>query len=208
MIKSSITWTKSTCRQKKPDHCSTLQTSILLINYLFAYYHTQWTAVGSGFGAISLWFFVCVWNISGTDEWICARFTRKTCLVPHSDEVKGRRSRSPGTKTAFFSPFGDLHAVCVWYNIFSCLMITTYSELHKVLFRALSVTFLFVYEISRELLNGFALNSQGRHVWSLARTSLNVNVKGQGHKGQKWHFSALSAACVWFVFGKTSLASS
>jgi len=32
-------------------------------------------------------------------------------------------------------------------------------------------------------------------------------VKGQGHQGQKWHFSALSAACVQFVFGETSLAS-
>jgi len=31
--------------------------------------------------------------------------------------------------------------------------------------------------------------------------------KGQGHQGQKRHFSALSAACVRFVFGKTSLAS-
>jgi len=37
---------------------------------------------------------------------------------------------------------------------------------------------------------------------------LNVKVKGQGHHGQKWHFSALSLACVGFMFGKTSLASS
>ena len=32
-------------------------------------------------------------------------------------------------------------------------------------------------------------------------------VKGQDHQEQKWHFSALSAACVRFLFGKTSLAS-
>jgi len=38
--------------------------------------------------------------------------------------------------------------------------------------------------------------------------SLKVNVEGQGHQGQKTAFSALSAACVRFVFGKTSLASS
>jgi len=44
------------------------------------------------------------------------------------------------------------------------------SELRKVLFLALSVTFLFVYEISREPPNGFATNSQRRRVWSLART--------------------------------------
>jgi len=33
-----------------------------------------------------------------------------------------------------------------------------------------------------ELLNGFAPNSQGRRVWSFARTSLNVRVKGQRSK--------------------------
>jgi len=39
---------------------------------------------------------------------------------------------------------------------------------------------LFVYEISREPLNGFAPNSHGRRVWSLARTSLKVNVNFGG----------------------------
>jgi len=74
--------------------------------------------------------------------------------------------------------------------------ITARSELRKVLFLALSVTFLFVHEISR-----FAPNSQGRRAWM----SLNVKVKGQGHQGQKRHFSALSAACVWFMFGKSQI---
>ena len=58
---------------------------------------------------------------------------------------------------------------------------TACSELCMVLFLTLFVTFLFVYEISSEPLNGFMLNSQGRRVWSLAQTSLNVKVKGQGH---------------------------
>jgi len=42
-------------------------------------------------------FFVCVWNISGTAERICVKFTRKMCLVPRSDdfEGKGQWSRSP-----------------------------------------------------------------------------------------------------------------
>ena len=82
------------------------------------------------------------------------------------------------------------------------------SELRKVLFFALSVYgfFLFVYEIHREPLNGFAPYSHGRRVWSLVWTSLKV--KGQGHQGQKRHFLALSAACLWSMFGKTSLASS
>jgi len=45
-------------------------------------------------------------------------------------------------------------------------------SLRKVLFLVLSVTFLFVYGISREPLNRCAPNSHGRHVWSLPRTSL------------------------------------
>jgi len=69
--------------------------------------------------------------------------------------------------------------------------------------------YLFVYEIYRELLNGFPPNSHGRRVWTLefARTSLKVKVKGQGHHspGTKTAFSALSAACVRFTFGKTYL---
>jgi len=31
-------------------------------------------------------------------------------------------------------------------------------------------------------------------------------VKGQGHQGQKRHFSALAAACMKFMYGKISLA--
>ena len=53
-----------------------------------------------------------------------------------------------------------------------------------------TVTFLFVYETYRELMNGFAPNSQGRCVWSLIWTSLNIKIKGQGHHGQKTGFSA------------------
>ena len=55
-----------------------------------------------------------------------------------------------------------------------------------------SATFLFVYEIYREPLEGYASNSQGRRVWSLARKSLNVKVKGQKSRspGTKTRFSA------------------
>ena len=42
---------------------------------------------------------------------------------------------------------------------------------------AVSVFFFFVYEISRESLNGFAPNSHGSRVWPLAQMSLNVKVK-------------------------------
>jgi len=64
-------------------------------------------------------------------------------------------------------------------------LITACSNLHQVLFLALSVTLVFVYEVSREPLNRCAPNSQRKRVWSLAQTSLNVKVKGQGHHGQK-----------------------
>jgi len=95
------------------------------------------------------------------------------------------------------------------YNTFGFSTVLIISELQKVLFLAPSVCgFLFMYEISRELLNGSAPNSQGRRVWSLTWTSLKVKVKGQGHQEQNQHFLALSAACVWFMFGKTALASS
>jgi len=67
-------------------------------------------------------------------------------------------------------------------------------------FGVISLCFLFVYEISPELLNGYAPNSRGRHVGSLAWTSLKVKVKGQDHQGQKTAFFWPSAACVWFVW--------
>jgi len=35
-----------------------------------------------------------------------------------------------------------------------------------------------------------------------------VKVKGQGHQGQNTAFLALSAACMWFMFSKTSFVSS
>jgi len=69
------------------------------------------------------------------------------------------------------------------------------------------VVFLSVYEISPELLNTFVSNAHGRRVWSLARTSLKVKIKSQGQEAQKQHISVLLAACVHFMFGKTSLAS-
>jgi len=79
-------------------------------------------------------------------------------------------------------------------------IITTRSELWKVLFLAPSVCFfLFVYAISRESLNGFAPNSYGRCVWSLAQTSLKVKVKDQGHQGQKGHFWPFSACSLCLV---------
>jgi len=47
------------------------------------------------FLALSVTYFGCVLNISGTAEQNGARFTGKTCLVPHSDkfECQGQRDK-------------------------------------------------------------------------------------------------------------------
>ena len=50
-----------------------------------------------------------------------------------------------------------------------------------------TATFLFLYEISREPLNGFAPSSHGRRTLSLARTSLKVKV----------NFGGMRAVYVW-----------
>jgi len=76
---------------------------------------------------------------------------------------------------------------CTCVKILVALIIAR-GELRKVLFLALSVTFLFVYKISCEPLNGFAPNSHGRRVWFLARTSLNV---------KEGNFGGLRAVYVW-----------
>jgi len=82
-------------------------------------------------------------------------------------------------------------------------LVTARSELRKVLFLALSVTFLFVYEIYPEQLYGFAPNSHSIRVWSLAWANLKIKVEGQMSRSpgtNKRYFSALLAACVRFVW--------
>ena len=62
-------------------------------------------------------FCLCMKYLWETIEWICAKFTRKTCLVPCSDEFEGQRSRSSGTKKwHFFGPFSSLSAVCLVFG--------------------------------------------------------------------------------------------
>jgi len=70
--------------------------------------------------------------------------------------------------------------LCLW--CWYVAVFTACSELHNFLFLALFVTFLFVCEISRELLNGFLPNSQGRLAWSLAWMSLMVEVNFGGSR--------------------------
>jgi len=68
-----------------------------------------------GKNIFSLWLassYVCLWHISGTAEQICAKSTRKTCLVSCSEKFEGHSQRSKvkvtrdkKTKTALFGPF-------------------------------------------------------------------------------------------------------
>ena len=93
--------------------CTHIRTDPTVVCWFdLAFYHTQWTARGSVFGTISLWFFLCVWNISRTAEWIYARFTRKTYLVPRWDEFEGQGQQ--GQKQHFFD-FSALTAPCVLF---------------------------------------------------------------------------------------------
>ena len=92
--------------------------------------------------------------------------------------------------------------------VYSCLVTQLHSDCGRFCFwRRQFVVFCFVYKISWEPLNRFVPNSHGRCVWCLARTRLKIKVRGHGHQGQKRHFSALSAACLRFMFGKSYVAS-
>jgi len=56
-----------------------------------------------------------------------------------------------------------------------------------------------VYEISPESLNGFAPNSHGRQVWSLALKNLKVKVKIKVTRDKKpAFFGGLHAVYVWY----------
>jgi len=60
---------------------------------------------GSVFGAISLCFFVCVWNIS-ENRWVDLRqIHMENMFGPSLWQVRGQRSRSPRTKNGLFCPF-------------------------------------------------------------------------------------------------------
>jgi len=92
---------------------------------------------------------------------------------------------------------------------------TARSELRKVLFWALSVTFLFMYDIPRDPLNGFAPNSQGKceRVRSLAWTNLKVKANFGGLRVVYTWKNAFALHCVsqkrptfttWYNFYKHS----
>jgi len=75
------------------------------------------------------------------------------------------------------------------------------SQLHKVLLiMALSVTFLFVHEISQEPLNGFAPNSQEDVFGPSLRQVWMLRSKAKVTRDKKRHFSAFLVACVWSVW--------
>jgi len=60
-------------------------------------------------------FLVCVWNISGTAEWICAEFTQKTCLVSRSEEFEGQGQKSKDKAIRDKKGILALSAACVQF---------------------------------------------------------------------------------------------
>jgi len=68
------------------------------------------------FLVLSVTFLVCIWNISGSAEWICAKFTWKMCLVPNSVEFEcqGQGHHVSTDKNGIFGRFGGLRAFYVW----------------------------------------------------------------------------------------------
>ena len=93
--------------------------------------------------------------------------------------------------------------ICAYFHAlrYYCLLPHAVNCGRFCFWRCQSLALLFMYEISREPVNGFAPNSHGGRVWFLARTSLKIKVKGQGHQGQTTAFfgpfGGLRAVCVW-----------
>jgi len=101
------------------DSCSCITTfhNVSIFTMDTNVYHMQWTAEGSVFGTISLWFFVCVRNISGIAERISTKFTWKTHSVPRSDEFQGQGQPSGSmVKVARDKKwhFSALLVTCLW----------------------------------------------------------------------------------------------
>ena len=67
----------------------------------------QWTAEGSVFGAVSLWVFWFVYEISLEPLNGFAPDSHRRRLGPRADEFEGQgqRSRSPGTNNCIIWPF-------------------------------------------------------------------------------------------------------
>jgi len=62
--------------------------------------------------------FVCVWNISGTAERICAKFTQKACFVPRSDKSRSQ-VKVTKNKNGIFRPLWQPECGLWLVNIFS-----------------------------------------------------------------------------------------
>jgi len=114
-----------------------------------------------------------------------------SCSVPPPFTKLGEQTLSIAGPTAWNSlPFAIRRMSCTRPTAFILRLIAARGELRKVLFLALTVTFLFVYEISREPLNRL----RQIHREDVFGPSLGwvwrsrSKVKGQGHQGQKRHF--------------------
>jgi len=126
-------------------------------------------------------FFVCVWNTPGTTEWICTKFTLRHIwsLTRTSLKVKVKGQGHQGLLVA-----------CVWFMFAKTSLASSVVCVWNILGTAEWICTKFTW---KTCLVHRSKQFEGQ-------------VKGQGHQGQKMAFSALSATCVQFMFGKTSLA--
>ena len=108
-------------------------------------YCMLWTVEGSIFGDVSLWLFLCVWNISGKPLNGFVLYSQERCvwsLARASLKVKVKVKVSRDKKRHFSTP----SAACVQFMLIKHLqpLVAACSELQKVLFLALSVCGFFV----------------------------------------------------------------
>jgi len=79
-------------------------------------YHTQWTAEGSVFGAVSLCFLCMKYCISSNRWTNLRRIHTEDMFGPSLGRVWRSRSKAKVTmdKNGIFGPYGRLRAVYVW----------------------------------------------------------------------------------------------
>ena len=83
------------------------------------------------------------------------------------------------------APFSHTVYMTAGTACWTTALITARSELRKVPFLALSVTFCLCESDISGTAGLICAKFTGKTCWSLARMSLNVKVKTQGHQGQK-----------------------
>jgi len=144
---------------------------------------------------------VQLWRI-GSRTWACQRAIDELRTLPLS--LPKGRSKLVRCKVYFVFSYVIFFLLCLF--LFHCYRSQWIAE--GSVFDAVSLCFSLCMKYRRFRWTEFCqihtedvFGPSLRQVW-------RSKAKGQGLKGQKQSFSALSAACVRFMFGKTSLTSS